>query len=57
MIIELFHAKVKLGQGTRAAKTQAIKNLYKTDVKTNMSLRGWLNVQTSYINYSENLNN
>ena len=28
MIIKLFQAKVKLGQGQRAAKTQAIENLY-----------------------------
>ena len=33
MIIKLFQAKVKLGQGTRAAKTQ-IENLNKTDIKT-----------------------
>ena len=28
MIIKLFQAKIKLGQGSRAAKTQAIENLY-----------------------------
>ena len=28
MIIKLFQAKIKLGQGARAAKTEAIKNLY-----------------------------
>ena len=31
MVIKLFQAKIKLGQGTRAAKTQAIQNLFKTD--------------------------
>ena len=29
MIIKLFQAKIKLGQGSRAAKTQAIENLHK----------------------------
>ena len=33
MIIKLFQAKIRLGQGARAAKTEAIKNLY--DSKTN----------------------
>ena len=28
IIIKLFQAKIKLGQGSRAAKTQAIENLY-----------------------------
>ena len=28
MIIKLFQAKLKLGQGTRVAKTQAIENLH-----------------------------
>ena len=28
LIIRLFQAKIKLGQGTRAAKTEAIKNLF-----------------------------
>ena len=28
MIVKLFQAKVKLGQGSRAAKTQAKENLY-----------------------------
>ena len=36
MIIKLFQAKIKLGQRTRAAKTQAIKSLYVSKViKTN----------------------
>ena len=33
MIIKLFKAKIKLGQGTRAAKTQAIENLIKVSPK------------------------
>ena len=32
MIIILFQANVKFVQGTRAAKTYAIENLYNTDV-------------------------
>ena len=39
MIIKLFQAKVKLGQGNRASKTQAIENLYKTDVKTKQEIK------------------
>ena len=36
MIIKLFQAKIKLGQGARAAKTEAIKNLYDSkQTKTN----------------------
>ena len=36
MIIKLFQAKIKLGQGARAAKTEAIKNLYNSkQTKTN----------------------
>ena len=36
MIIKLFQAKIRLGQGARAAKTEAIKNLYDSkQTKTN----------------------
>ena len=41
MIDKLFQGKIKLGQGTRAAKTQAIENLYnqpKTGIKTKREL-------------------
>ena len=39
MIIKLFQAKIKLGGGTRAAKAQAIDNLYKShDIKTKYEL-------------------
>ena len=33
MIIKLFRAKIKLGQGARAAKAQAIDALYKQSVE------------------------
>ena len=36
LIIKIFQAKIKLGQGARAAKTEAIKNLYDSkQTKTN----------------------
>ena len=37
LIIKLFQAKIKLGQGTRAAKTEAINNLYNNE-KTKQKL-------------------
>ena len=40
MVIKLFQAKVKLGQGTRVAKTRAIENLYKTGIKTKHEHKG-----------------
>ena len=39
MIIKLFQAKDKLGQGTRVSKTKAIENLYKTGIKTKHELK------------------
>ena len=61
MIIKLFQAKIKLGQGARAAKTEAIKNLYdskqtknKSRIKTKKFAK---RLQQSCINNSKDQNN
>ena len=50
MITKLFQAKIKLGQGSRAAKTQAIENLYvskgaKKEIKDNTVSKGVLKTE------------
>ena len=60
LIIKIFQAKIKLGQGARAAKTEAIKNLYnskqtKTNQESNKKFAKRL--QQSCINNSKDQNN
>ena len=51
MIIKLFQTKIKFGQGQRAAKTQAIENLYKVkETNDNTKLRNDLDKRQRLVN-------